>query len=220
MSGPPLHPVAAALHAVAVQGGFSTPEIEAGRIVRDALRIAAQGPLPAEWRDGVGATLEWLASNPQAETEIERVNGAGWLCRLTAALATTPVEAGSTTALPEDQKRAEPLIRTITPMPGSRLDALTQQRDSAKAEADKAREALGAIEDGIKYELARMLRPGETRIELASTALARPLRLMSVESWRVNATRLKAEEPETYVRFAVKVESWKLAPVGSKAGGS
>ena len=110
--------------------------------------------------------------------------------------------------------------RVIQPVPDSRLEQLLAQYDLAKAEADKAAETLKAIADGVKAELAAQLAAqlaeGETAIEVASDLLARPLRLSHVESWRVDAKKLKTEDPLTYVRYATKSSSWKLAPVGSR----
>lgn len=58
---PPLNPVGAAMHAILVQGGFSTPAIEAYRILEDAIRILkTSGKLDAEWREGVRDTLAWV----------------------------------------------------------------------------------------------------------------------------------------------------------------
>lgn len=102
----------------------------------------------------------------------------------------------------------------ITPQPETRLEALTAQYDLAKAEVDKAGEALKAITDGIKHEL-RTAAPGETSILLTSDLLARPLLLAQIESWRVDAKKLKAEDPLTYVRFATKSFSWSMRPVSS-----
>lgn len=106
--------------------------------------------------------------------------------------------------------------RVIEPAPDSRLEQLLAQYDLAKAEAEKAAEALKAISDGVKAELAAQLAEGETALEVTSDLLARPLRLSNVESWRVDAKKLKAEDPVTYVRYAVQGHSWRLAPVGSR----
>ena len=42
------------------------------------------------------------------------------------------------------------------------------------------------------------------------------LTLTYSESWRIDAKRLKAEDPETYVRYAKKGGSWSMRP--AKAG--
>lgn len=68
----PLNPLGAALHAVVVQGGYSTPEIEAFRILDDALRQAKRGPLDDEWRQGVRDTLAWMDANPSHALTTER----------------------------------------------------------------------------------------------------------------------------------------------------
>jgi hypothetical protein len=57
----PLNPVGAANHAITVQGGFSTPAIEAFRILEDAFRIIVRGDsLNDEWKQGVRDTLAWI----------------------------------------------------------------------------------------------------------------------------------------------------------------
>lgn len=90
----PLDPVGAAIHASTVQGGFSTPPIEAFRILSDALRTIDLGAvLDERWREGVRATLRWLEENvadPEVVAELdafERRNAnrkgfVGWRKRL------------------------------------------------------------------------------------------------------------------------------------------
>lgn len=101
-----------------------------------------------------------------------------------------------------------------TETPDTRLAQLAAQYDLAKAEAAKAAEALKAITDGIKAELANAA-PGETDVRLESPELEKPLRLSAVTSWRVDATKLKAEAPETYVRYAKQSTAWRLDAVKS-----
>lgn len=100
----------------------------------------------------------------------------------------------------------------IKPEQGSRLEQLSAEYDNAKAALDTATKALKTITDGIKLELAT-LAPGERAVDLSSEHLARPLRLSAVESWRVDAKKLKAEAPETYVRYAVQSTAWVLKTV-------
>lgn len=108
-------------------------------------------------------------------------------------------------------------MTAVTPAPDSRLEQLCTQYDLAKAEVEKAEEALKAITDGIKNELSLLLPPGADQVDLVTPLLARPLRMQAVETWRVDAKKLKAEDPHTYVRYAVKGTSWKLAPIGSRS---
>lgn len=100
---------------------------------------------------------------------------------------------------------------SVTPEPGGRLEQLLAQYDDLKAKADEAAARLKTITDGIKAEGAAWGDPvGATAVEFVSPYLAAPLRLSYVESWRLDAKRMKAEDPETYVRFAVKGGSWQL----------
>lgn len=110
---------------------------------------------------------------------------------------------------------------TVQPRSNSRLAQLHAAYADTKAAVDDATEQLKAITDAIKLELTQ-LDANERRFELvpARGIAARPLQLTYVESWRLDSTRMKKEEPEVYVRFAKKSGSWRLAPVkGNSAGG-
>jgi predicted phage-related endonuclease len=105
-------------------------------------------------------------------------------------------------------------VRTIEAQPDTRLEQLLAQYDLAKAEADKAAEALKAITDGIKSELANAA-PGAESVIATSPDLAAPLRMTAVTSWRIDTKKMKAEAPATYVRYARQSTSWRLAAVSS-----
>lgn len=105
---------------------------------------------------------------------------------------------------------------TIRPVPNSRLEQLLAQYEQAKAAADEAGKTLKAITDGIKLELTNAA-PGATSIDVTGELLTRPLRLHAKESWRVDAKKLKAEDPATYVRYATKSVVWELRAVGGAA---
>ena len=106
----------------------------------------------------------------------------------------------------------QPKTPVVRPEQGSRLEQLAAEYDNAKARLEAATKTLKTITDGIKLELATAA-PGESSVELASEHLARPLRLIAVQSWRVDAKKLKAEAPETYVRYAVQSTAWVLKAV-------
>lgn len=112
----------------------------------------------------------------------------------------------------------EPQPVTVQPRANSRLAQLHAAYADAKAVADDAAEKLKAITDAIKVELTSV-DPNGRRFELvpAKGVQARPLQLTFVESWRLDSTRLKKEHPETWVAYAKKGGSWRLAP--SKGGG-
>lgn len=109
----------------------------------------------------------------------------------------------------------EPQIPTVTAEPGSRLEQLHEAYAGAKAAADETAKQLKAITDAIKLELTQAAPEGTAKVQL--TGSAPPLRLQWVESWRVDARRLKAEDPETYVRYAKKSGTWQLK-TGSGGG--
>jgi len=96
---------------------------------------------------------------------------------------------------------------------GTRLQQLHETYTSLKATAEEVQTQLKAITDALKVELTNAC-PGATKIDL--TGSAPPLRLTYAESWRVDAKKLKREQPETYVRYAKKSGSWtlKAAPGG------
>lgn len=90
----PLNPVGAAVHAIVIQGGYTTPAIEAGRILTDALhRRRLFSSFDEEWVEGICATLLWLdghADKPDVRVTIERLEhrwGTDWRASLTDAVA-------------------------------------------------------------------------------------------------------------------------------------
>lgn len=111
-----------------------------------------------------------------------------------------------------EQPTIEALPRQVQPESNSRLAQLHAAYADAKAAVDAATEAMKAVTDAIKVELTAV-DPNERRFELvpAPGVTARPLQLTYVESWRLDSTRMKKEEPETYVRYAKKSGSWRLA---------
>lgn len=115
------------------------------------------------------------------------------------------------------EQTTEPTFVQVPASATERLAALHASYADAKAQADAAAERLAAIKDGIKAELAALAPEGSTKIALLGSD-GPPLTLVHSESWRVDARKLKAEDPETYVRYAKKSESWTLA--AAKGGAS
>jgi len=109
---------------------------------------------------------------------------------------------------------AEPGTRYISADDTTRLGQLHAAYAAAKAEADAAAELLKTITDGIKLELGQRAH-GAERIRL-STPGAPVMQLARSETWRLDSKRLKAEYPETWVRYAVKGESWTLRVLSAK----
>jgi len=99
-----------------------------------------------------------------------------------------------------------------------RLKRLHASYADAKAAVEQANEQLKVITDGIKVELQTQA-PESTRIALVGPA-GPPLRLVQTESWRVDAKKLKREDPETYVRFATKSTAWRLTADKQQGGES
>lgn len=106
----------------------------------------------------------------------------------------------------------DPLARVDAPA-GSRLEQLHEAYAGAKAAADEATTRLKAVTDALKVELTQAAPEGTSRIELIGP-LGPPLRLTYAETWRLDSRRLKAEDPEMYVRYAKKSGSWTLREGG------
>lgn len=105
--------------------------------------------------------------------------------------------------------------QAFVPVPAessSRLSQLHAAYPAAKAAADAAAEQLKAITDGIKAELAAAAPEGALKIALTGDD-GPPMQLTYAESWRLDSKRLKREDPESYVRYAVKGGSWTLKQV-------
>lgn len=96
--------------------------------------------------------------------------------------------------------------------PGSRLDDLLAVYSELKPQADELATRLKTVTDAIKSELTAA-RPGSLQIDVAHPALAQALRLSYVETWRLDAKELKAQDPKTYVTYAKKSGSWQLRAV-------
>lgn len=105
-----------------------------------------------------------------------------------------------------------PTIPQVKVEPGSRLDDLLAMYDQLKAAAEEAEARFDTVKNAIKFELGA-LGGGAPQVDVAHSALTQPLRLSYVESWRLDAKRMKAEAPETYVRYAAKSGSWQLRGV-------
>lgn len=107
---------------------------------------------------------------------------------------------------------------TVAATYGSRLEQLAAAYGPAKAAADEAKARLDTITDAIKLELT-MAAPGANKIDLQSSVLDAPLRLATRTSVRLDSTRLKTEQPDTYAAFAKQTTYWELRAI-SKRGAS
>ena len=106
----------------------------------------------------------------------------------------------------------------VRPEAGTRLAELHAQYSDLKAQADAAAERLKACTDGIKAEIAAQLPDGSTRGLLRDPAgQAPPLALTYAERWSVDSRKLKAEDPEMYVRYAKKSGAWSLRVASGSA---
>lgn len=120
---------------------------------------------------------------------------------------TTPM-----TEPPAEEVRALWTAPVVRPEPDTRLDQLAAEYAALKPLADEYRARLETIVSGIKTELAQ-LHPGETEVLLVGSTVPTPLRLQAVTQWRLDTKKLKAEQPNIYVRFAKQSTSWRLDQV-------
>lgn len=98
----------------------------------------------------------------------------------------------------------------VDPTPDSKLAALCEQYYILKPEADRLAAELKVVTDALKVELTTQA-PGDAVIVVATgDPVRKPLRLTAQTSWRLDSKRLKAEAPETYVRYATRSTSWVL----------
>lgn len=105
-------------------------------------------------------------------------------------------------------------VPQVKPRSNSELAQLHALYADAKSRAASAAEDLKTITDAIKLKLSESS-PGAAKVDLipANGVDAPALRLNYVESWRVDARKLKAENPEVYVQYAKKSGSWRLDPL-------
>lgn len=103
---------------------------------------------------------------------------------------------------------------SITPAPGSQLEELLSQRDTALARAAEAAAQAKAINDAIKAAVTTA-HPGAEKFDIAGTQSHAPLVLRLIRTWRLDAKRMKRENPHLYVEYAVQGSHWELREAGS-----
>lgn len=108
--------------------------------------------------------------------------------------------------------------RVVTAPAGSRLEQLAEEYAAAKPALDEAKARLELITDAIKIELITAA-PGVNKVDFNAPALTAPLRLLAKTAWRLDSSRLKAENPEMYVRYAKQSAYWELRPVPAGRAG-
>lgn len=103
---------------------------------------------------------------------------------------------------------AAPTTVRVKAEPDSRLEQLLAAYDLLKPEADAVAARLKTVTDAIKFEARKAAADDAVTIAIDGAGVA--MTLSYVESWRLDATRMKEEEPVTYVRFAKQSGSWRL----------
>lgn len=97
----------------------------------------------------------------------------------------------------------------------TRLGGLQDRYAELKAAEDAAKKALKDCTDGIKLEVST-LTGGALRAELAATDTAPALTLTYGERWTLDSKAIKAEDPDTYVKYAKVSGAWTLRQKGSR----
>lgn len=99
----------------------------------------------------------------------------------------------------------------ITAQPGSRLEQLIASYGPLRAAAEEAAAHFEACKEAIKTE-ATAAGTSADYVVTGSPGLP-ALRVAYRRGWRLDTKRLKEEEPETYVRYAVETGRWELREV-------
>jgi hypothetical protein len=100
----------------------------------------------------------------------------------------------------------------VRPAPESRFEQLCAEYDRLKPLVTQYTAELKAITDALKIEMISQ-QPNAERILLYSMFLDKPLQLLHTTAWRLDSKRLKADHPETWVRYATQSSSWRLEAV-------
>lgn len=93
----------------------------------------------------------------------------------------------------------------------SRLEQLVHEYVAAKETADAAAARLKEITDAIKL-IVTVDTDSAPKVDVLAPG-APPLRVSWIEQWRLDSKRLKAEHPETWVRYAEQSGYWQLKRV-------
>ena len=98
----------------------------------------------------------------------------------------------------------------ITPLPGSLLEDLLAAEAAAEAAASEAADRLKSKRDQIKAELTQA-HPGIELFRIAGSPHRPAKNLTWVNTVRLDTSRLKREQPETYVEYAEFGGKWVLS---------
>lgn len=102
---------------------------------------------------------------------------------------------------PPEQPKPPPL--PVTPVPGSRLEQLVASYETLKARRDEAAAAFDDCAAAIKAEV-RAAFPAEVAFAIAGSPHWPALRLTWSRPWRLDSKRMRREDPQLYVRYAVR----------------
>lgn len=223
----------AAWHAIAVQGGYSTPSTEAWRLAgdkgtasREQAREALEGP------GALNLTTVDIGLVRKAIGDFEFTQGT-----LSGMAVSDPATAFFPPAPPpETNERGEwvaadgsPMhhvgpdihagewlkcdtcnpLRVIRSQPGGDLADLRSRYAELKAAKDKATEEFDAVKSKLQGKLSEAT-DGATRAVLYVDGF-KPMNLTYSEPWTVDSKRLQAEQPLIYVQYARQGKRWTMA---------
>ena len=95
----------------------------------------------------------------------------------------------------------------------SELSELLDTWAALDAQAKELSERAAALKDKIKVrmiETRQAMDPTDPLTDIAAGSDVVSVRLKYTETWRLDTTKLKAEAPETYVKYARKSGSFTL----------
>jgi hypothetical protein len=98
---------------------------------------------------------------------------------------------------------------TVEVVPGSRLESLLAQRETAKAALDAAEEQMRAIKDGVTAELTARY-PGTGAFDIPAAPGREPLILRHSAPNRFDTRRFKYEHPDVYSNYLTPSPRWTL----------
>jgi hypothetical protein len=103
-----------------------------------------------------------------------------------------------------------PPVARLTAVPGSRLEQLQAEYESAKANFEDAKSRFEALTTALKSEMAAAAPAGSTDVLLNSAPGLPRLRMKWLRPYRFDAKRFRAEHPALYVRYEVRGGHWEM----------
>ncbi|MCO7192306.1 hypothetical protein [Pseudonocardia sp. McavD-2-B] len=101
----------------------------------------------------------------------------------------------------------------VQPASDSRLEQLLAEWSAKKPQLDALKAEVDTLSKSIKAETMRAAPEGSPEAIVRSPFLDLPLRVYPRTEWRLDAKAMKAEDPQTYVKWARSSTSWRMESV-------